>query len=982
MTSTITAHRPSRFKIFHKLMQKKVRHILLLSTSYEAWIMEEDCRLSEQIVNEYRGLNLSHPPHLTWVSSIDEALEQIKIINFDLVITISRTIDSPMSRAGDRIKEKKPDMPVVLLTHQEVLPETYAKFALPSRVDQTFYWSGDARILLATIKCIEDRLNVSNDTRCAGIRVIILVDDSPFYRSAILPILYKELVAETQAVIEDGLNEEHRILTMRARPKILLVDTHEKAMQAYEQFKPFVLGIISDVRFPYNGVLDANAGLKLLRYIKQDRFDIPLLLISSEPHNAASASDIPAVFIDKNSPRLNEQIASFLKDHLGFGPFIFKMPDGTQLGKATDLFGLEQALMQIPDPAFIHHCRQNDFSRWLFSLAEVELANRLRPLRNTDFESVDTHRRHLIKMIQEKRRDRLQGVIVDFEKERFDPETGFLKIGKGSLGGKARGQAFISALMHRSVSLFQSFSGIDIFVPQTLVITTEEFDEFIRRNQLEDIVQEHLTDEQTADRFMAAEFQAPLVSQLNAFLETKKYPLAVRSSSLLEDAQFKPYAGLYKTFFLANDHEDLDCRVSQLLDAIKMVYASTYYKAPRAYTRRVGNRTENEKMAVIIQQVVGTCYDTYFYPAVSGVAQSKNYYPFSRMKPEDGIVNMALGLGKAVMEGEKNLRFSPRYPQILPQRSTTEDILENAQQEFYALKMQEPTCTIGLNDAVTLAKREIYDARKDHPVQLLSSTYHHADHRIRDTFSLSGYPVLTFASLLKYKTLPVCDIITTLLELGSREMGCPVEMEFALDLSPDPKTDARFAVLQIRPMSSLEEMLDVKITDTDREQAFCISHMALGNTVNSDMKDIVYVKPDTFDPAQTVKIAKQISDINTTLTKSGRQYVLIGPGRWGSADRWLGIPVSWPDICGVGAVLETVHPKIHAEPSHGSHFFHNIAALGINYLNVGTMNNDRLDFQTLNEQTKLHETGHVIHITCPLTLKVDGRQGTGIVMLT
>ncbi len=985
MKSKKTNNQSSRFKIFHELMPKKVRRILLISTSYEAWIMEEDGRLSEQIVHEYRGLNLSHPPQLSWVSSLSEALSRIEQSHFDLVITISRTVDSQAYRTGDEIKQKKPGMPVVVLTHQEALPETCAQFNnMSSSINQIFFWSGDAGILLAIIKCVEDQMNVHNDTRCAGIRVIIFVEDSPFYRSSILSILYKELVIETQSVIEDSLNEEHRILSMRARPKILLASSYERAMDLYEQFKPYVLGVISDVRFPSNGTIDAEAGLKLLRYIKQDRFDIPLLLASSEPHNAQPASEIPAVFIDKNSQVLNEKIASFLMDYLGFGPFIFKLPDGREISRANDLYSLEQRLRNIPDESFVFHCQQNDFSRWLFSLAEVELASRFRPLRGIDFDSVKVHRQHLIKMIEQQRRDRLKGVIVDFDKDRFDPETGFLKIGKGSLGGKARGQAFISSLLHRSVELFESFDTVDIFVPQTLVITTEGFDTFVRMNRLTEMVLEDLPDEIIAQRFMAADFPETLRFQLASYLDTVHYPLAVRSSSLLEDARFKPYAGLYKTFFLANDHDDIDCRLDQLINAIKMVYASTYFKAPKAFSTRVGNRIESEKMAVIIQQVVGSRYDNLFYPAISGVAQSKNYYPFSKMKPEDGIVNIAMGLGKAVMEGERSLRFSPRFPEILPQRSSVKDILENAQQYFYTLKMGEPTCLIEINEAITLTKRDIHDAVNDYPVRLLSSTYHPADNRIRDVYSSSGYPVVTFASMLKHRIFPISELITVLLELGSKELGCPVEIEFALDFSPVKDVNARFAVLQIRPMSAREEMLDVEIFDDDRNLAFCISHMALGNTINSEMKDIVYVKPESFDPAKTADIAKQISKINASLMKENRKYVLIGPGRWGSADHWLGIPVTWADICGVGAIVETIHPLIHAEPSHGSHFFHNIAALGINYLNVNDRHIDHMDFERLAGFHKVHETPDVIHAATPrpLALKVDGSKGIGVIFET
>lgn len=983
MKSKKTNNQSSRFKIFHELMPRKVGHILLVSTSYEAWIMEEDCRLSEQIIHEYCGLNLSHPPQLAWVSSLPEALRQIEQSHFDLVINISRTVDAEAYQTGYEIKQKRPDMPVVLLTHQEALPETCTQFYnRSSGIDQIFYWSGDAGILLAIIKCVEDQMNVHNDTYCAGIRVIIFVEDSPFYSSSILPILYKELVIETQAVIEDGLNEEHRILSMRARPKILLANSYEKAMDLYEQFKPYILGIISDVRFPSNGTIDPDAGLKLLRYIKQDRFDIPLLLASSEPHNAQSVSEIPAVFIDKNSPVLNEKLASFLLDYLGFGSFIFKLPDGREISRANDLYSLELELRNIPDESFIFHCQQNDFSRWLFSLAEVELACKLRPLRGTDFESVETHRKYLIKIIEQQRKDRLKGVIVDFDKDRFDPETGFLKIGKGSLGGKARGQAFMSSILHRSLELIQPFDTTDIFVPQTLVITTEGFDAFIRMNRLEDMVQKDLPDEIIAQRFMAADFPETLRSQLISYLDTVHYPLAVRSSSLLEDAQFKPYAGLYKTFFVANDHDDINCRLDQLINAVKMVYASTYYKAPKAFSIRVGNRMESEKMAVIIQQVVGSRYNNFFYPAISGVAQSKNYYPFSKMKPEDGIVNIAIGLGKSVMEGERSLRFSPRFPEILPQRSSVKDILVNSQQYFYTLKMGEPTCHIGINEAITLEKRDIPDASDDHPVRFLSSTYYPEDNRIRDIYSPSGYPVVTFASVLKHRVFPFSEIITALLKLSSKELGCPVEMEFALDFSPEKGVNARFAVLQIRPMSAREEMLDVEISDSDRDMAFCISHKALGNTINCEMKDIVYVKPDSFDPAKTAEVAKQIAQINAFLMKEGRKYVLIGPGRWGSADHWLGIPVTWADICGVGAIVETVHPLIHAEPSHGSHFFHNIAALGINYFNINDRHIDKMDFECLSGFHKVHETADVIHavVPHPLILKVDGGKGFGVIV--
>jgi len=501
-------------------------------------------------------------------------------------------------------------------------------------------------------------------------------------------------------------------------------------------------------------------------------------------------------------------------------------------------------------------------------------------------------------------------------------------------------------------------------------------------NRLDEIVLDNLPDEIIAQKFLKADFPEEFKSQLISYIDTIHYPLAVRSSSLLEDARFKPYAGLYKTFFLSNDHHDIDCRLKQLINAIKMVYASTYYKAPKAFSTRVCNRIESEKMAVIIQQVVGTSYGKFFYPAISGVAQSKNYYPFSRMTPEDGIVNIAVGLGKAVMEGERNLRFSPRFPDILPQRSSIKDILENSQQYFYALKMDEPECQIGIDESINLEKRFVYDAGDEHPVRSLSSTYFPDDHRIRDSYSSSGYPLITFASILKHRSFPLSEIITALLESAGKELGCPVEMEFAFDFSPEKQANARFAVLQIRPMSAREEMLDVEISNSDKARAFCISHMALGNTINSEIKNIVYVKPDSFDPAKTAETAKQIAKINAHLVKEGRKYLLIGPGRWGSADPWLGIPVTWADICGVSAIVETDHPLIHAEPSHGSHFFHNITALGITYFNVNDIRIDKMDFKCLAGFQKVCETDYVVHAATSrsLIIKADGNRGVGVIV--
>jgi len=972
----------SRFKLFHELMPTKVRHIMLISTSYEAWIMEEDCRISEQIVNEYRGLNLSHPPRLTWVSSLAEALEQFSGGLFDLVICFTRTIDDRVLELGNEIKRIRPGTPVVLLSHQEILPEAGpALLDYAGSFDRVFFWSGQAEILLAIVKSIEDQFNAVPDTATAGVRVILFVEDSPYYLSIILPLLYKELVVETQAVIEDSLNEEHRLLSMRARPKILLAHSYERALELYEQFKPFVLGVISDMRFYRQYKLDDSAGFRLLRHVKADRFDIPLLLTSSEPANGPLAEQIPAMFLDKNSPALQELIRTFLVNHLGFGNFVFRMPDGMVYDQAENLYALEKKLENIPIESFLYHSRHNDFSRWFYTLAEVELASQVRPIREESYTSAELHRQHLIEIIREKRIKRQRGVIVNFDRYRFDPDTNFAKTGKGSLGGKARGLAFLTSLLEKSGRELQDLENLEILVPQTLVITTDTFDEFIRLNRLQDLASEDLADNQVMERFRETVFPSTLLDQLSYFLQEVNYPLAVRSSSILEDAQFKSYAGLYHTCMLANDHPVFDFRMKQLLNAIRRVYASTYFQAPKSFTRRVGNRTELEKMAVIIQRVVGRRSGTSYYPAISGVAQSLNYYPFAGMRTEDGIVSIALGLGKSVMEGGRILRFSPRAPQALPQRSTVRDILNNAQQYFYALSMDRGGESPEASDAATLLRRLVGEAAGEFPVRFLASSYNHEEQRIRDGFRESDVPVLTFASVLKYGAYPLAPAVAKLLELGAMGLGCPVEIEFAVDLPADGGGRASLAVLQIRPMSAREEMLEVRISKAELEQAFCVCHQALGNTDNRTMQDVVYVKPDDFDPARTVEIAGELAKINAGLTHAGRKYILVGPGRWGSADRWLGIPVSWADIAGVGAIVETVHPLLKADPSQGSHFFHNITSLGINYFNIGGHEGDRIDFAALAGAEVVEETRHALHVRLPepVQLKVDGRTRIGII---
>jgi hypothetical protein len=631
----------------------------------------------------------------------------------------------------------------------------------------------------------------------------------------------------------------------------------------------------------------------------------------------------------------------------------------------------------------VHHASRNDLSRWLFARTEIMLASKVRPIREDDFSSVEKHRQYLISIIQARRSRRQKGVVVNFEAAEFDLDTEFFKIGTGSLGGKARGLAFVSNLLKRLPAIHQKFEDINIFVPQAMVITTEGFEAFVDENNLKGLSKSDAPDEEIAETFCKAAFPQWIADDLKAYLARITYPLAVRSSSLLEDAQFRAYAGLYRTYMVPNDHPDLDTRLAQLINAIKLVYASTYFQSPRAFSKRVGQRTEEEKMAVIIQQLVGERYGDYFYPAISGVAQSHNYYPFSKMQSEEGIATIAMGLGKTVMEGEKALRFSPKYPQILPQRTTVDDILENSQRFFFSLKMGGPYPELGINEDANLAKREVDDVTEDPPMKLLASTYIPEEHRMRDTTHIPGHRVLTFSQILKYDLLPLADLLADVLQVGQEGMGCPVELEFSVNWPQNKDCKPEFALLQLRPMTARAELGQVEISQADVARAFCHSFHALGNAEKTDIADILYVKPDTFDTGRTPDIAREIGELNSSLLRQGKKYILIGPGRWGSADRWLGIPVSWAEICGVGAMIETSSPDLKAEPSQGSHFFHNISTLGINYVMVSDNKEDFLDWSWLTSLPVVKETNYVAHVefSNPLILKVDGRNSRCVLYL-
>ncbi len=965
-------------------MPFKVQEILLVSSAYDAFIMEEDGSITTRLIHEYHGLNLSKAPKVNRVSTGEEALQALAEKKYDLVITMPYLGGMNAFDLARQIKAVRPLLPVILMVHnlRSIFP--LSSHYDPGVIDNVFLWCCENDLLMAIIKNVEDHANVDNDTARAMVRVIIYVEDSPEYLSLFLPAIYSEIVKQTQAVLDESINERHRLLRMRARPKILLAHTFEEALQLYEAYKPSVYAVISDARFPRAGRVDPHAGEHLLSRIRNDVADLPLLMLSSEEENRRRAEAIPAVFIAKQSPDIHRELHHFFLTYLGFGDFVFRMPDGSPITSASNIVDFEKAVETVPEASLQYHALRNHFSNWMMARSEVVLARELHRDFIGDINSPGKTRTTIVKKVRSLRKMRQRGVITVFDREHYDPSfTEFVKIGEGPIGGKARGLAFMWACLQRPGSSESALSNYPVNIPKTAVISAAGFDDFIKQNHLNPPAA--ISDEQIADLFIDGRLPSWLREELEVFLRKCDFPLSVRSSSLLEDGQFRPYAGLYSTYFLTNNHPDFNERFTQLECAIKMIYASTWFESPQAFSRGVGSGGREDSMAVIIQELVGADHDGKWYPAVSGVAQSHNYYPVQGMHPDEGIAHIALGIGKTVVEGERNLRFSPAHPQKLIQFSTVEDILANAQRQLYALDMRKPDC---LNRyGANLTRYEVQDVAADYPVRMLASTYIPEEHRIRDV-DMSGIKVMTFAQILKYRAYPLGSVLLELLELGRAGMGSEVEIEFAVQVGKS-LGESTFYLLQIRPMVTGAEQADVGICAHEIAQSFCYSTQTLGHGRITGLFDILFVKPDTFDTAYTRDIGREIGELNRKMTADRRRFLLIGPGRWGTNDHWLGIPVQWGDISNVQAIIEVRNEQLRADPSQGSHFFQNITSLGIPYMTIdeknqgsGNSGKDHIDWNWLLGLTPAHDGRWIRHIRLEqsLTIKCEGKDSTGIVM--
>lgn len=969
----------SNVKVYHDLMSVRVTDILLVSTPYDAFIMEEDDSLASKIIHEYRGLNLSRPPRITKAFSADEALDLLGRAAFDLAIVMPNLEDMDTHLLVENIRAVRPGLPVILLAHS--LPEMEEEGEACRWIDNRFVWSGNSDLLLALVKSVEDARNVEADTRSAMVRVLILVEDSPVYRSFFLPLIYKVVVRQTLSVLEDSLNEEHRLLKMRARPKILVAENYEEAMALFDRFEPYVFGVMSDTRFPMECRLTPDAGFRLLKTIKERVPYLPLLLLSAEPENRARAEALQAVFIDKNSPNLNAEIEDFFRTYLGFGHMIFRTADRVEVGRAGTLGEMEEILSRVPDEPIAYHAERNHFSNWLMARSEIHLASKFGKVQASEFATVDEMRRYIIANIHHLRKCRQKGMVIQFSAGRYDPDImDFVKIGKGSLGGKARGLAFLYNLLHRSPGFLRRHPEADIVVPRTLVIATDSFEAFIARNGLDASRICNCTDDEIRSRFLAGELPGGLEADLAAFLARVRGPLAVRSSSLLEDAHVQSSAGLYKTLLIPNSHEDGAVRLSHLLAAVRLVYASTFFERPLAFARGLSKQFQEDSMAVIVQELAGGRYGDFFYPAISGTAQSWNFYPVGPMAPGDGIAHIGLGLGRILEEGDAVLRFSPRFPAILPQFSAVEDVLAGAQRHFYALRVGGASDPPDLVRDAAVERREIHDALEEFPVKRLVSTYLPEEHRIRDTAYAPGPKLLTFAPVLKHGVFPLAGILADLLDLARKGVGGPVEIEFAVHLVEGGRDT--FHCLQLRPMAATEETQDVAITPAEIDAAFCYSTHAMGHGRNRRMADILLVKPEDFDPAATREIAREIGEVNAALAAEGRPYLLCGPGRWGSLDPWLGIPVGWREISGVGAMIEMRDGRVNADPSYGSHFFQKITSRGIHYITLEPGTGDFLDIRRIQGESRATETRFLRHIRLrqPFLLKNDGKQSRCVLL--
>ncbi len=979
---------------FQNLMQRRIFNVLLIATPYDAFMMEEDGRVEEQVYFEYVRLNLSSPPRFTKVANYEEARAELAAKPFDLIIAMPGVDVGETFREARDIDRLYPDIPFVVLTpFSKEVSRRIAKEDL-SGVDYVFSWLGNVDLILAIIKLLEDRMNAANDIADVGVQAILLIEDSVRFYSSILPHLYRFILTQSMEFSTEALNEHEQMLRMRGRPKVLLARDYEEAQELFERYGDNILGIISDVRFPREGEKNPKAGIEFAQYVRRQNPLIPIIFESSEEDNRSDATEVGGVFLDKNSKTLPQDLSKAVKRYFGFGDFIVTDPSsGNEIMRIKDLKGLQRNIFNIPADALFYLSSQNYISRWLYSRALFPIASAIRGRRFTELEEAPAVRKLIFECIVKYRRMKNRGVVAIFRKDRFDRYSNFARIGEGSLGGKGRGLAFIDQIIKRN-PICDDFQGVQITIPRTVVICTDLFDRFMEANDLYPIALSDLPDEEILHRFLEARLPDDLADDLLALFEEVDRPLAIRSSSLLEDSHYQPFAGVYSTYMVPNLRSPR--RMLRLTaDAIKSVYASVFFADSKAYMNATRNVIDQEKMAVIIQEVVGEYHDGLYYPSFSGVGRSLNYYPVGNELAEEGVAEMAVGLGKYIVDGSKALRFSPKHPENIVQTSTLENSLRDTQTYLYALPIpsdaeadgtEDEDFGFSTDDSFNIRKVAISDAYPSGALKYMVSTYDFADGIIRDNDLGKGRKVVTFANILKHKVFPLAQIIDFMLSTGQYEMGRPVEIEFAATIHPDPaKAEGRKATLywlQIRPIVDKKEMLDDSLMQIPDSDLILRSDTALGHGVMDGVRTVVYVKPEVFDSLRNTETAKEIERINAELVKNDEPYVLIGPGRWGSSDSALGIPVKWPQIAGARVIVESALPGYRIEPSQGTHFFQNLTSFGVGYFTIDpAAGKGWYDVDYLNAQPASYESEaiRIVRFPSSLPIAINGRKSVGIV---
>lgn len=976
-----------RIQSFQNLMRHRISDVLLVSSLYDLYLIEEDGRLYELIRKEYQGLRLSHSPEITRVSKANDALELLQgEKRFDLVIITLHTEDMHPVKFAEKVKELNIESPVILLAFDNVeLHDLIIKH--DTKVfDKVFLWQGDYRLLIGMIKFLEDKLNVEHDTESIGVQSIIVIEDDIRNYSSFLPIIYTEVIKQSNRLTSEGINLSHKYLRMRARPKILLCSTFEEAWGYFEKYDECILGVISDIDFIHKGKSDPKAGIEFATEVRKRYTDIPILLQSSEPENETEAKKIGVSFLLKQSPTMLNDLREFVVNNFSFGDFVFRKQGGEMVGRASDLTSLEKILKTVPSESIKYHSERNHFSNWLKARTEFWLAEKLRPQRVNDFESIEELRAYLIKSLRDYRKLRQRGIITDFNKNTFDTSHGFARIGGGSLGGKARGLSFINKLVY-NYEVYDKFDGIYIGIPPGVVIGTDVFDQFLEENDLRNFALNCSDDEEIKSRFLEAKkFPEETLNQLRDYLDIVKEPLSVRSSSLLEDSQYHPFAGVYETYMIPNNSENPDIRLGDLINAIILVYASTFYNSSKDYIKITNYRLEEEKMAVIIQKTVGSKHQNRFYPDLAGVAKTYNFYPLPPIKSNDGIVSVALGLGKTIVEGGTSIRFCPKYPTHLIQFHSTKEALDNNQQEFFALDLDTIRDLENTNVIIQeeyIKKYDINIAEADGTLQYVGSTYSTENDAIYDGISRKGVRLVTFSPILKHKIFPLPQILELLLDLGSWGMGSAIEIEFAVNLSVPQGEKKHFAVLQMRPLVISRGSEELNINEIKKDKILCKSNEVLGNGIIKDIKDIIYVDFHKFERALSHDVALEVNQFNSKMLSENKPYLLIGVGRWGTLDPWLGIPVTWSQICGAKVIVEAGMKDLIVEPSQGSHFFQNLTSFSIGYFTVNTNNKDsHIDWDWLNSIKPFEEKNFVKHVYLkkPITIKMNAHENLGVIL--